>query len=282
MIIREKSAFTAARSRDFRKVGDVRTFENSQNVNIVIEPHGRMRMPSCHVSNRIAGDYRLHDSTPVAPDGKFPEFISFKELTITRLENAYCLPFGPPVLLDRGQVVTEFLIPWAPAVLGWFTHAGDGMYYTNSNIDTINTQFDLDVAFYMDHSISGHYGHFIGDCLCRMYAWDVCRSLFGNIKVIIADGATTDFQAHLLNAAGVPARDIVRINGLVRCKQLLLATQSFGVQRYASPASARLWAKIRDRSAARDIKLPERIYLSRSGVRDRKLMNESEVELIFE
>jgi hypothetical protein len=282
MIIREKSEFIAARSTDFREVGDVRNFENSRGVNLIVEPHGRMSMPHCHVSNRAADDYRLHDSMPVAPDGKFPTVISFPELVLTQLENAYCLPFGPPVLPDHGQVITEFLIPWAPAALGWFTYAGDGVYYANSNIDTSNTQFELDIAFYMDHSISGHYGHFVGDCLCRMHAWDVCRSLFGNVKVIIADGAPTDFQTHLLNAAGVPARDIVRISGLVRCRRLLLATQSFGVQRYASPASARLWAKIRDRSAARDVRLPERIYFSRSGVSDRKLMNESEVERVFE
>jgi capsular polysaccharide biosynthesis protein len=115
-----------------------------------------------------------------------------------------------------------------------------------------------------------------------MYAWEVCRALFGDVKLIIAGRAPIDFQTHLLNAAGVPSRDIVRINGLVRCRCLLLATQSFSVEHYASPTSARMWATIRDRSAARDVGLPDRIYLSRVNVGGRKLANESSVERIFE
>jgi capsular polysaccharide biosynthesis protein len=115
-----------------------------------------------------------------------------------------------------------------------------------------------------------------------MYAWDVCRALFGDLKVIIANGAAPEFQAYLLNAAGVPDRDIIRLRYVARCKRLLLATQSLGVERYASPTSARLWSTIRDRSAVRDVSLPDRIYLSRSGIKDRKLLNETDVERVFE
>jgi capsular polysaccharide biosynthesis protein len=39
---------------------------------------------------------------------------------------------------------------------------------------------------------------------------------------------------------------------------------------------------VRDRSAVRDITLPNKVYLSRAGVNDRKLANESEVERLFE
>jgi hypothetical protein len=282
MIIREKTAFVAVRLADFPEIDDVRTFQASPGANLVVEPDGRMAMPFCHISNRPAGDYRLHEPLQGTPDDKFPNIIKFPKLVITQLENAYCLPFGPPFLPDTGRVVTEFLVPWAPGSLAWFSHGGERIYHANVDLDTENIEYDLDMAFYMDHSISGHYGHFIGDCLCRMYAWDVCRSLFGSMKVIIAAGTQTEYQTHLLSAAGVPSRDVVRISSLVRCRRLLLATQSFGVQHYASPASARLWGTIRDRSARRDVTLPERIYLSRSGVKERKLANENEVERIFE
>ena len=102
------------------------------------------------------------------------------------------------------------------------------------------------------------------------------------MKVIIADGIQRSFQTPLLNAADVPTQDIIKISGLVRCKRLVLATQSLGVEQYASPTSSRLWGTIRDRLAVRDVSMPDRIYLSRSGIKDRKLLNETDVERVFE
>jgi hypothetical protein len=80
----------------------------------------------------------------------------------------------------------------------------------------------------------------------------------------------------------VAENDIVRINNLTRCKRLLLATQALGVEQYATPTASRLWARIRDRCATRDISMPDRIYLTRSGMPTRRLLNETAVEQIFE
>jgi hypothetical protein len=282
VIIAEKSEFVAVRCADFPEIENVRTFQASSFASLAIEPAGRMVMPPCHVTNRPGNDYRLQQTMLTPPDGKFPAAISFPKMTITILEDAYCLPFGPPILPGFGRIVTEYLVPWAPQALGWFGHVGGNAYTANVPINTNDTEYDLDTAFYMDHSISGHYGHFIGDCLSRLHAWDSCRALFGEMKVIVADGAQIDFQTHLLNAAGVASRDIVRFKGLVRCRRLLLATQSLGVEHYASPTSARLWAAIRDRSSVRDITMPDKIYFSRAGVKIRNLNNENDVERVFE
>jgi hypothetical protein len=281
MIVREHSEFAAIRSSDFPEVNDVRAFQASSFVNLVIEPAGKMEMPSHRVVNRPFGDYSVRQLMPILPDGRLPARTDYPKMVLTTLENAYCLPFGPPILQAQRQIFTDFLIPWAPDALGWFAHAGGTVYHSKVDFDPDDVAYDVDVAFYMDHSISGHYGHFIGDCLTRMHAWDVCQSLFGDVKVIIAHGAKPDFQSHLLNAAGVPVQNIININGLARCRRLLLATPSFGVEYYASPTSARLWGTIRDRSAIRDVSLPDRIYMSRSRIKDRKLANESEVEWIF-
>jgi capsular polysaccharide biosynthesis protein len=134
----------------------------------------------------------------------------------------------------------------------------------------------------MDHSISGHFGHFIGDCLCRMHAWEVARQIFGDVKLIIGRRNQLDYQDELFRAAGATAKDVIKFNGLIRCKRLLLATQSLGLEQYASPTSARLWSEIRDRVAKRDISLPDRIYLTRAAMPLRRLVNESDVERLFE
>jgi hypothetical protein len=281
MVIKANTTFVAITLADFPEIDNVRTFQVSSRSTLSIEPAGRMAMPVCHISNRSSGEYRVHEPLQGRQDGRFPDVIKFPKMVIAQLDNAYCLPFAPPFLTDTRHLITEFLVPRAPGSLAWFSYAGEGIYHINLDLEIENLQYDFDTAFYLDHSISGHYGHFIGDCLCRMYAWEVCQSLFGSMKIIIANGSQTEYQTHLLTAAGVPAREIVRIDGLVHCRRLLLATQSFGVQHYASSASARLWGTIRDRSAGRDVRLPERIYLSRTGVKDRKLANEDEVEKIF-
>ena len=282
MIVREHTEFVAIRSTAFPEVGDVPAFRASSFANLVVEPAGKMVMPPHRVVNRPSGDVTLHHSMRMQPDGRFLATTDFPKMALTTLENAYCLPFGPPILPDQGRIITDFLIPWAPDALGWFAHAGGNVYHTKVGYDTDDVEHDLDTAFYMDHSVSGHYGHFIGDCLCRMYAWDVCGSLFNDVKAVVAYGAEPDFQPQLLSAAGVPIRDIVRIRGLVRCRRLLLATPSLGIEHYASTTSARLWGTIRDRSAVRDVSLPDRIYLSRSGTKSRKLLNETDVERVFE
>jgi hypothetical protein len=203
VIIAEKSEFIAIRSTDFAEVGDVRAFRTAGPGRLEIEPAGNMTMPSCRVVNRPDGDYRIHQGMFAPADGKFPKQISFPRMMISTVENAYCLPFGPPVLPTIGRIVTDYLVPWAPQALGWFSYIGNDHYTANATIDTNDVEYDIETAFYLDHSISGHFGHFIADCMSRMYAWDVCRAIFGDVKVIVAHGVQTDFQTHLKDS-GLP------------------------------------------------------------------------------
>ena len=139
-----------------------------------------------------------------------------------------------------------------------------------------------DTRLYLDHPVVIHYGHFLADCMSRIYAWEICRALFGRVKIVIADTRRPEiYQTRLLQAAGVPAEDIVRIRGLVHCRTLLLATNALSVLHYVSPTAPLIWAKLRDALAQRDVSLPDRVYFSRSGVEDRRLTNEADVEEIF-
>jgi hypothetical protein len=278
----DRAEFIGLRTSAFPEVRGLDTFRSSSFANLVVEPPGTMRLPPCRVANRAEGSYRLQTPSGVASGGGFPAALKFPKMTITTLENAYCLPFSPPILPPQRNIITDFLIPWAPNVAPWFEYAGSNVYHANVPIDLDNPLYDIDTAFYMDHSISVHFGHFVGDCLCRVYAWEVLRNIFGDVKLIIGSRKGLDFQDHLLSAAGVAENDIVRINNLTRCKRLLLATQALGVEQYATPTASRLWAKIRDRCATRDISMPDRIYLTRSGMPTRRLLNETAVEQIFE
>jgi len=278
----ERTEFTGVRASTFPEARDLDTFRASSFANLVVEPPGVMRLPPCRVANRPEGGYQLRTPSGVLHGGGFPAAFKFPKMTITTLENAYCLPFAPPILPPQRNIITDFLIPWAPDRAPWFEHAGGNLYHAEVSIDLDDTGYDIDTGFYLDHSISYHFGHFVGDCLSRIYAWEIVRQLYGDVKLIIGNRRRYAFQDDLLAAAGVAESDIIKINDLARCKRLLLATPALGVEQYATPTASRLWGRIRDRSAGRDISLPDRIYLTRSGMPTRQLLNETAAERIFE
>ena len=279
--IASNAEFAGVRVDTIAEVRDLQTFRISSSASLTVEPPGTMRMPPSRVVNRAPDGYRVSAPFRIGAGGHLPTSLAFPKMTLTTLEDAYCLPFAPPLLPTQRKIITDFLIPWAPAKCPWFHRTDSGIYETDVAVNMDDTPYELDTAFYMDHTISEHFGHFLGDCLCRMYAWSIIREIYGDVKLIIGSRTQIDFQDHFLSAAGVDAKDIVKIRGLARCKRLLLATQSLGVEQYASPTSARLWSTIRDRSTRRDITLPDRIYLTRSGVPTRRLVNETRVEQIF-
>lgn len=281
-LIPQGSEFVGIHSNALPQVHDVAALRAAAFARLTVEPPGTMRMPPCRVANRAQDDYRMAPSLAIVPDNRFPAALPFPEMTITTLENAYCQPFGPPILPERRNIITDFEDAFGRRPTPWFDHTGGDIYRPHVGIDLDHMQYDVDLAFYMDHSVSEHFGHLVVDCLPRMYAWDIIRQLYGDVKLIIANRRTPgEFQHRLLLAAGAAADDIIRFDWQIRCKRLLLSTPSLGVEQYASPTSARLWSFIRDRMARRDIALPDRIYLSRSGIPMRRLVNETEVERIF-
>lgn len=260
----------------------------------VLAEGGTMEMPRCHVMNKPATWYDVAGgwanpgwAYPNEPslmwdalgDRVFPRQVAFPEMWLARLDDAYCLPYAPPFLPHSRILINDFLVPWLSNAIGWFEYEGEGTYRFPFDI----TEYDsVDTAFFLGHPISGHFGHFIGDCLSRMHAWHACRKLFPAAKVVI-DHAQHDtrFRDRLLKAAGVDVDDVLVVQKPVRCRRLLLASPALGVAQYASPTSSNLWREIRDGFGNSHGTRGDRIYLSRSGQRVRKLLNEAEVENLF-
>ena len=263
------SPFASIHSSDVAELCRSDTLKANGCGRIVFEQAGRMPLP----------DWRIVNRTVKQP---YPIFTDFPEMGMTVLEDVYCLPFAPPFQISPCRIFNDYLIPWSPGAMGWFTHQPDGQYRSNLAIESSDINHSYEIALFMDHSIFGHYGHFMGDCLPRLHAWSHCRRIFGDkIPMIVASESRETFHDRLFEAAGVSADNVARTMGLVHCKKLILPSMSMSLERYASPSSARLWARMRDRLAPWNDALPERIYVSRTGMRLRKLAQESEVEQLF-
>jgi Glycosyltransferase 61 len=274
--------FTGVPSADLVDTVDLTAFPSADSARVVVAPAGSMAMPDYRVTNRDPGGYRVAHYNLVSPGGTFPSVVDFPDMAITQVKDAYCLPFGPPALPSAGKIITDYINRWEDVPAIGFSHVGGNVYRTTVDFTHADVEYDLDTACYLDAAISKHFGHFIIDCLSRVYALDACRSLFGDIKLIMGCQEKTGFQIPLLEAAGIPSRDVIKTRHLVHCRRLLMVTPSVRLGRYASPTAVQLWTAIRDRVAARNPQFPNRIYLSRRAVDQRKLVNEAAVEQIFE
>lgn len=211
----------------------------------------------------------------------YPTVVDFPPLRLTRIDDVDCLPHAPPLLTARRLLISDYLIPWDPGVLAWFDYLGDGRYRAQASIPEADVEHEIGTGFYMEHSICQHYGHFVADCLNRMYAWDAAQALFPDVKIVLSAGRGTKFQNYYLGALGVRESQVVRMRGLVRCKRLLMATPCFATELYSTPASTRFWRRLRDSCVDPRVTSPDRIYLSRRNVFSRKLANEDAVEQLF-
>ncbi len=258
---------------------------------IVLAPAGRMSLPESHVLNPpsirhgIPGSWGYPNdpvlSWDAPPRSIFPREVLYPEMAVSRLDDAYCLPYAPPFLPASRRLATDFNIPWDAGAVGWFQHQGGNLYRLPIALNLSSARL-VDTGFFMSHLVSGHFGHFVADCLSRMHAWKLCREIFGDVKLIIDHTREdTKFRDVLLHAAGADADDVIFSQGLFHCRRLMLASPSLGVSRYASPTSARLWHQIRDALDDPQPSHPDKIYLSRASQSARRMTNESQVEDMF-
>jgi hypothetical protein len=147
-VIPQNAEFIGISSSAFPDTTTVNEFRASSFANFVLEPSGKMRMPPFRVVNRGPDDYRVSAMRTIVPDGRFPAVLAFPRMTITTLENAYCLPFAPPILLEERKVITDFLIPWAQDNAPWFNHAGGNVYRMAVDVDADKIQHEIDTGFY--------------------------------------------------------------------------------------------------------------------------------------
>jgi len=280
--VRKQTAFAGVRSAELAVPTDLAAFPGMKFASHVIAPAGTSKLPSFRIANRDQDDYQVGHYNAVSLNGHFPSAVDFPAMVVTQVVDACCPRFGAPFLPASRQIITDYLLPWEPESAIWFSPVGGDRYQANTDLDTDNPEYVFDTAFYLDSAVSKHYGHFIFECLSRIYALSLCRSIYDDIKVVIANEPHTGFQIPLLKAAGVPSPDIVKFNGIVRCKRLLLATPSLGLGQYSSPTALDLCCSIRDHVAVPGMSTPDRIYLSRTGIEDRKLVNEAAVEQLFE
>ncbi len=199
-------------------------------------------------------------------------------MTITRIAGAICLPGG--VMLAPPDVVLEetFSAPWERDFHHHLHRAADETYTLKQ--DAADPVFLPGPHLCLDYQHYQHYGHFIVDVLSRAWAYDFLTAYLNvaDLKVLVCN-APAPFASELLDLFGIPDDRFVRLDRPMTVEELFVPTKSFQIQEYTSHAASATWRRIGN--AERGEGGPKQVYVSRSRIGSRRMVNEPEVEALM-
>jgi capsular polysaccharide biosynthesis protein len=225
-------------------------------------------------------DGRLQESLlPTRTENALRSPLHCPDLIIARLNDVFYLPHGVLIMPEERTFVSDYVHRAAAYFQPWMTYHGENMY--TINVDVPDQPVLQGKFLYLDHAVLHHFGHFIVDCLSRLWAWDFLKEMAGfhDLKLVVSH-MIEPFAEEMLTGFGIAESDLVKLAEPVVFEDLYLSTPGFLCQNYTSPAANHVWRKIRD-SLALPGDYPSRIYISRSNVESRQLVNESAVEHLF-
>ncbi|MDP9560497.1 UNVERIFIED_ORG: capsular polysaccharide biosynthesis protein [Rhizobium nepotum] len=143
------------------------------------------------------------------------------------------------------------------------------------------SQAHLAGDYFLIGNVQPHFGHAILEGLSRL--WPLYRSvpLPADVKFLVYEPFLQDVQKELLSRAGVDLSRVVHVpKEGVTVERLWVADASIRSHRWVSDLQSDVWRAVS--STAFDGKPTRLTYFSRSRIAERPLMNEAQVEAIFE
>lgn len=205
-------------------------------------------------------------------------------LTIARLRDVICVPGGIVLAGDR-LLAESFNALWQDTRHAHMTrdNAGDWHLRARPEAEAPVSARLAGPMFWLDHQNEASFGHFMLDMMSRAWAVEYGRAFLGLDRIrSLCSWPAPEFAPKLIEAAGVPLRDIVFFDRPVHCEELIVATKALQIQEYTTPVAARLWQRMADRLAPPDAPVrAERIYVSRRTNPTRALVEEEGVETLF-
>lgn len=156
---------------------------------------------------------------------------------------------------------------------------GENLYNFRSKTDS-EEYFKLvnEPVYHADTEYPGVYGHDLLETISQLWA----VKLFSGVKVYTSSPNTPYLRA-MLNAIGFDLKDVIFGDCNILCTQgLIYPTPSVKLRRYIHEAAFDLFQNIKKRLVTSSALFPEKIYVSRSRMQQRALINECEVEAFFQ
>ncbi|HUS84805.1 MAG TPA: glycosyltransferase 61 family protein [Anaerolineales bacterium] len=151
------------------------------------------------------------------------------------------------------------------------------MYETRDPVDLrfcIHTDCPV---YYADTEIPYVYGHVLLEALTRLWALD---EVPGDVPIATSVKPDRTFE-RLLSCFGLTTDRILHIDRPVIAKSAFFPTIPLARRKWVHPAAWEVFDRLKTIAASAEISSAERIFLSRSRVSGRELMNQRQVEAYF-
>lgn len=255
-------------------------FASTPDCHMLVCPAGRAALNAPIVTNRNPPTYRIQE--PYGVPRQLPEFPSesfFPDLTISRISNVTCVPGGVAISCDGRVIAETFTSYWDQRFHHELKKSAEG-YRLKTSIG--ETQPLAGRFFFLDFQHLAHYGHFIADVLPRLWGYYHLRDLqnMPDLKILITR-KSEKFIKEILDYSDLNHGDIIEIDRPVMVEEVFFATKALQLQDYSAPVLRQVWNTIGIR-AGQCSSGGKRIYLSRSRHPQRQLLNEIDVERIFQ
>jgi hypothetical protein len=212
-------------------------------------------------------------------DTAYPIVMDYADLKVSRVEDVVLLPNH--VLIDS---VTNSILPYSFMRNRRYHHGGvklleSGKYKAKYDISLLPELKCDSPLYYADTDHPDVYGHVLLEVLPSFWAKDLVndRGLKVATSVKMSRGYLSMFEA-----LGVKEDKIVQVKGPTVSPAVYLPSKPIQRRRHIDAMARGVFDRLRHALVSdSDITPQERIYISRSKVAGRKLLNESEVEAMF-
>lgn len=155
----------------------------------------------------------------------------------------------------------------------------DGSYKSKYNVSKLPVLHCDHPIYHADTDHPDVYGHVLLEVIPSLWAVDLIqeKSLKVATSIKLGAGYTSMFRA-----LGISEERITLLRGATYAPEVYLPSKVVQRRRYIDPMARVVFNRLRDMLAWRsDMRSYERVYISRSKVPGRKLINETEVEALF-
>ncbi|HUB14656.1 MAG TPA: glycosyltransferase 61 family protein [Acetobacteraceae bacterium] len=205
----------------------------------------------------------------------FPRVTPGHDIAVARLLDAMCIDGG--IIIDRSsRLYSESFrqIARARHRVGL-----DAVTEERFRLTTVPRKFRYvsGRCIFLDGEHFAAYGHFLGEIITRLW---VRAFVDLTTFTIVCGKVATPHLLPLLEPFGIRRSQVVLNDGAVICEELWVPSQSFLVRQSTTLAARSTWKVIADHYDQHHG--PQRVYISRSGTGSRPLLNEAQVEQLFQ
>lgn len=136
---------------------------------------------------------------------------------------------------------------------------------------------EAEELFVVDSHYPG-YGHYLLEALPRLLLLDKAPA---GIEIATSVPRSPTFDT-LVRGMGVDPSRVRHFHEPLFCRRAYLPDRLVHLDRFIHPAALEAFGRLRTLGAASDVERSERIFISRSRIRRRRLRNEAEIEALFE